>query len=118
MMTPSRALSAALLLFVWVCGGACQSAPHTRAHAIAWLRLEVQPADAALYVDESYQGVATGWRDQRVPLRAGARLIELRAPGYIPHRFELSFAPQEEITLSVKLLPTLDPLPPDDPALD
>ena len=83
----------------------------------AQLILRVTPEEAEVYIDESYQGVASRWRDGTIPVRSGARRLELRAPGYFSERFDLQFAPNEALTLTLQLEPQLE-LPEEEPSRD
>jgi hypothetical protein len=64
------------------------------------VRLDVSPKDAAVYVDRYYAGVVDDFDGifQRLTLRAGPHLIEIRKAGYITLAVELNLQPGQTIT--------------------
>ncbi len=80
----------------------------TRRAERGFVRLEVEPATATVYINESYQGVLSQWLRATIPVPPGLVRLELRAPGYITQRFDLEVEVNEEVTLTLKMEPTLD----------
>jgi len=78
----------------------------------ALLRLDVKPPEAHIYIDEDYQGRVDRWRDQTLPIRPGARRVELQAKGYLTQRFDIEIGAREEVTLTVALEPEFDRVDP------
>ena len=74
----------------------------------SYLELQVEPTTAEIYIDDEYQGVVEGWRQQVVPIRSGYRRLELRAQGYITQRFDLDVEADSWLTLRVQLEPAID----------
>jgi len=95
-----------------LCVGAlgCSGTQRARGAASArgFVQLEVEPADAVVYIDETYSGVVSQWFQQTVPVEPGLVLLELRAEGYIPERYDLEVASGEVVTLQVRLEPVLE----------
>lgn len=115
----ARWWSASALLCALVGGPGCASAPATQGASppSSLLVLEVEPREASVYIDGDYQGQVEGWSGGAIPVRAGARRVELRAPGHLTQRFDVDVAAREEVTLRVKLEPELErvaPRPRDD----
>jgi hypothetical protein len=82
---------------------AVQRIPDRQASSKAYLRLDVEPPSTKIFIDAEYQGVVEGWVHQTVPVEAGQRRLELRADGFITRRFDVEFAPGEEVTMSVDM---------------
>ncbi|MDP2321143.1 MAG: hypothetical protein Q8O42_17605 [Acidobacteriota bacterium] len=73
---------------------------------IGYLRLEVEPASLLqIYVDGVYVGTPGDHRGE-LELRAGARRIEIRAPGYEPMTFDVRVEAERGITYRGDLRPT------------
>lgn len=101
------------LIVFW--GSACAGTRYNTGKAPqAYLLLDIEPTSAKVYIDDRYQGQVQGWTQQTVPVQPGLRRVELRAAGYISQRFDLKFAHNEEVSLSLKLERTLDEVD-DDP---
>lgn len=87
----------------------CATTPKTTARsARGYLRFEVVPEDAEIEIDEQYSGVVNGWAQHVVPVEAGDRRVTVRAAGYITQRFDIEVAANEEVTLRLKLEPSLE----------
>lgn len=100
-------ITLSILVVSW--GGACAGIGYnTGKPPQAYLRLDVEPKHAKLYIDDRYQGQVQGWTQQTVPVRPGLRRVELRAQGYISQRFDLQFAREEEVSLSLTMERELD----------
>lgn len=68
-----------------------------------YLELLIEPPDAEVFIDEQYQGIVAGWVEQIVPVPAGRRMVELRAPGYIAQRFDIEVGVDEQVTLELHM---------------
>lgn len=100
-----------LLVFAAVLASGCsavQRIPSDEGSARGYLRLDVEPGDAEIYIDSEFQGVVEGWVANTLVLPAGPRRVELRGEGYITRRFDVELAPGQEIELSVRMEPELD----------
>ena len=73
-----------------------------------YLRLEVEPENVQVEIDEKYSGVADGWLDSTIPIAPGVRRVTLSADGYITQRFDIEIAPYEHVTLQLRLEPRLE----------
>lgn len=87
---------------------AVQRIPDRQGSTKSYLRLDVEPSTTKVFVDSQYMGIVKGWVQQTVPVQAGARRVELRADGYMTRRFDIILEPGEEVTLQIKMEPTLD----------
>ena len=69
------------------------------------VRLQVQPRDAAVYVDGYYAGVVDDFDGvfQRLTLEAGPHQIELDAPGLPPQFFDIDVDPVRTVTIHADL---------------
>ena len=67
-----------------------------------YLQLLVQPANAQVYVDGFYKGTVNDIK-RLLPIEAGPRRIELRAPGYETVTFDVRIVPDETITYEADL---------------
>jgi len=92
-------------------------APPPPVSDIGYLRLEVEPASLLqIYVDGVYVGTPSDHRGE-LELRAGARRIEIRAPGYESMTFDVRVEAERGITYRGDLRPTgAAPAPPATPA--
>jgi hypothetical protein len=64
-----------------------------------WLRLEITPATAQVFIDGLYVGTVDDVNTKRdLPLRAGAHRIELRAPYYETLVVDVQVAPNDTVT--------------------
>lgn len=75
--------------------------PHTGGES--YLRLDVEPSTAEIYLDGDYHGTVDRWRGGVVPLQPGDRRLELRADGYVTQRFDLEVGEGRELTLRVQM---------------
>ena len=82
----------------------------------SYLELDVEPANAQIYLDGDYHGTVDGWHHQVVPVEPGARRVELRAHGYITQRFDIDVPPGRWLTLRVRMERSIESL--DDGAND
>lgn len=64
------------------------------------IRLKVKPEEAQIFVDGYFAGTVDDYDGifQRLTLTAGAHRVEIRAPGYQSHSFEVQIVPGETIT--------------------
>lgn len=64
------------------------------------IRLKVKPVEAQIFVDGYYAGTVDDYDGvfQRLRLTTGAHRVEVRAPGYQSHSFEVQIVPGETIT--------------------
>lgn len=67
----------------------------------AWLRVEVRPEDASVYVDDQFRG--TGRDSRSLGLSPGLHTIELVRPGYVTERRELRVETGGRYEVSVEL---------------
>lgn len=74
----------------------------------AYLRLDVEPTSTRIFIDSQYRGIVKGWRGQIVPVEPGHRMVELRASGFITRRFDVEVGPGEQVTLQVRMEPSLE----------
>ncbi len=60
---------------------------------------DMQPYDAAVFIDGIFVGAADGFGPQEAPLtlRAGLHHVELRADGFQPMAFDLTVVPGQVI---------------------
>jgi hypothetical protein len=65
-------------------------------------------AQAQLYIDESYAGLAASTRHHPLALRSGFHRVEVRAAGKLSAYREVTLAKDGRATLSVELRPDLD----------
>ncbi len=85
----------------------------------ALLQVDCVPPDAELLVDDAPMGELTRWREATVPIRAGARRVELRRDGYLPWRLDLDAQAGRLYRLQLDLVrdpAALDALLADEPA--
>lgn len=75
------------------------------------LAVSARPPGAGVYIDGRYVGDAP-WRGD---VEAGARIVEVRAPGHAPWRQVLDLPLGEEQVIDVQLAPAAAAAPPDDP---
>lgn len=87
---------------------AAQPTPDQGSSKSSYLELAVEPRSAQIFIDDQYEGIVAGWREQVVPIAPGPRRLELRAQGYITQRFDLDVGEDSWLTLSVKLEPRID----------
>jgi hypothetical protein len=73
-----------------------------KAPRVGYLQLLVQPARAHVYVDGFYKGTVSDI-GRLLPIEAGPRRIELRAPGYETVTFDVKIVPDETITYEADL---------------
>jgi len=76
----------------------------------AALRIDVSPDDAQVYVDGYYAGVVDDFDGifQRLTLRAGPHLIEVRQTGYVSLAVELYLYPGQTVTYRRTMEPSRD----------
>ncbi len=109
------ALIVTLLMTLILAGcTAVQSVPSGVGDGESLLELQVFPSTAEIYIDDDYQGVVEGWRDQIMPIKSGQRRLELRADGYISQRFDLDVEEGQHLTLRARLESTIDLSAPDE----
>jgi hypothetical protein len=72
------------------------------------VRIDVSPKDAQVYVDRFYAGVVDDfdWIFQRLTLRAGPHLIEIRKTGYTSLAIEVNLQPGQTITYRRTMQPS------------
>ena len=73
-----------------------------------YLHLQVQPANAQVYVDGYFMGSVEDFR-RIIPgrsLEAGAHRVDVRAPGYEPHSFDVMIPARETVSYRAELEPT------------
>jgi len=66
------------------------------------LSFDIQPVDAAVFIDGAYMGVVDDFSPYDAPLtlRAGLHRVELRAPGCQPMVFDITVVPGQVIPYS------------------
>src|SRR6185436_3428357 len=64
------------------------------------VRLDIEPDDAQVFVDRYYAGVVNDYDGffQRLTLRAGPHLVEIRKEGFRPLGIELNLYPGQDVT--------------------
>ena len=74
------------------------------------ISFSVTPADALVYVDGTYKGIASSFDSgsQPLSLAAGSHLIELTATGYVPRAFEVNVVAGQVVPCQVSLTPQSD----------
>lgn len=77
-----------------------------------FVRLEVTPKHAGVYVDEQYQGEVQGWMHQTIAVTPGRRRLALKSEGYMTQRFDVDVAQGEVVTLSLRMERELDVIAP------
>ena len=82
-------------------------APGDGAPQRAYLRVDVRPPNASIYVDEQYSGEIHRWREQTLVLTPGVRRVELRAQGYLSQRFDVALRADEMTVLKLRMEPAL-----------
>ncbi len=70
-----------------------------------FVELDATPPDAAVYVDGSFYGIASQFREagQKIMLRAGNHTIEIGKPGYYVYKGNVTVVDKETVRLSVSL---------------
>ena len=66
-----------------------------------YLRLEITPADAAIYLNGRFSAVAGG--SQVIPLPPGRHQVEVVKPGYTSYSTEVEISPGKESSLKISL---------------
>jgi len=74
----------------------------------AFLKVEVEPGHADVYIDGEYRGRVEGWVERMIPVPPGEHRVKLEADGYISQRFDVSVESGATHTLSVTMEPTLE----------
>ncbi len=74
----------------------------------AYLEIDCTPKDAEIYVDDRYMGIIAYWRKSTVPVRPGARRIQVLYEGYYPYLFDLNAKPGQIYRLKLDLIPDVD----------
>ena len=76
----------------------------------AGIRIDVTPNDAQVYVDRYYAGVVDDYDGifQRLTVRPGPHLLDIRKPGYRSLVFEVNLVPGESITYRRTMEPSTD----------
>jgi hypothetical protein len=88
------------------------------------VRIDVTPEEAQVYVDSYYAGVVDDFDGifQRLTLRAGSHLIEVRKTGYRSLSFEVNLYPSQSVTVRRTMEPSSENesagLPPVSPGFD
>ena len=74
------------------------------------ISFSVTPADALVYVDGNYKGIASSFGSglQPLSLAAGSHLVELLATGYVPRAFEVNVVAGQVVPCQVSLTPQSD----------
>jgi hypothetical protein len=70
---------------------------------VGGLLVHCEPADAAVYVDDRFQGSASSLRSQPLTLAEGFHRVEIRKDGYFPHFAEVTIAKGVRQRLDVEL---------------
>jgi hypothetical protein len=103
-----RALRASL---VALCACACAGIdPLPEPGQPALLVIDCQPPDAWILIDDQPMGLLPQWRDNTIPLRPGARRVEIGREGYYPWLMDLEAAPGRLYRLQLDLVPALESL--------
>lgn len=70
-----------------------------------FVQLEVEPSDAAVYIDDAFYGPASQFREsgQKIMLRAGGHTVEIGRPGYVLYRGSFTVVATETTRLEVTL---------------
>lgn len=92
---------------------AVQTLPEQR---VALLQILCQPADVEISIDEEPMGELLRWRQHTLPLRPGARRVEISREGYYPYLMDLQAEPGRQYTLTLELVPRPWTLEEDAPA--
>ena len=109
-----RDLLAALVILMGVLDVGCgttrgdRAASDATASARAFLRVDVSPPNASIYVDEQYGGEVHRWHKQTLVLAPGTRRVELRAQGYLSQRFDVALRADELTVLKLRMEPALE----------
>lgn len=103
--------AAALVVAIALMTGACSAVrPLSDEPTPGYLRFEVEPTDAEVYIDDDFRGKIDGWRGETIPVVPGAKRVELRAPGFMTQRFDIEVAAGEFLTLELRLERELEDL--------
>lgn len=94
-------IRAAVFVALFACG--CGAARPDAALTVA-----CPDAEAQLYVDEAYAGLAASTRRRPLPLRSGVHRVEVRAAGKLSSYREVTLEHDGRATVSVELHPDLD----------
>ena len=93
-------------IFVGISG--CYGAHSLRpSQAPGYLRLDVKPEHAIVYIDEKLYGDMGSIPTQTIALVPGLRRILIRARGFETERFDIQLKSGEEVSLSLHLLSEL-----------
>jgi hypothetical protein len=70
-----------------------------------FVQLEIEPSDAAVYIDDAFYGPASQFRDagHKIMLRAGRHTVEIGRPGYVLYRGTVTIEATETTVLEVTL---------------
>lgn len=94
----------AIIVVVTGCTGFQQAQSPT---GDTFVELDVEPSDAALFVDDDYMGTADGWQHGMVPVEPGLRRLKIDAEGYIPQRLDIDVDQGRTITVTARLEPEI-----------
>lgn len=99
-----------LLVLIVVSGASCASSRPSARQETGLLRLEIEPSDAIIWVDEQYLGQANGWLEGTLRVPVGVRRLELQAEGFMTQRFDIAITTHEEVILRLIMQPDLEDL--------
>lgn len=99
-----------LCLFLAVLGTSCASSRPSGPTKTGLLRLEIEPADAIIWVDGQYLGQVNGWLEGTLRVPVGIRRLELQAEGFMSQRFDIGITNHEEVILRLVMQPEFDDL--------
>ncbi len=75
---------------------------------VALLRVDCEPPDAEILIDEQPMGSLSRWRGSTVPLRPGKHRVEITREGYLPYMMDLNAEPGRMYDLALDLLRDMD----------
>ncbi len=99
-----------LLLSFLVFVASCASSRPSASQETGLLRLEIEPSDATIWVDDQYLGQANGWLEGTLRVPVGVRRLELQAEGFMTQRFDIAITTHEEVILRLAMQPELEDL--------
>ncbi len=102
-------LFACLIFMVALAIQGCPDRPVVPSAPTGGVRIEVEPGDARIYVDEALVGDAGTYADRPLPLPPGDHRIKVTADGFYPEYLEVEVK-GEMIPIVVSLTPVPEPL--------
>lgn len=69
-----------------------------------WLRFQVSPAQAEIYLDDRFMGLVVGWPSGLVRAPLGAHRLELRAAGHYSW-YTIAQVTEQPLVVEVQLVP-------------